>query len=150
MTRLVIAAGIVILAVVIAQWVQSRRRLDPPTQPRRHVPTQMDRDDFAHPERPWALVVFTSETCGVCADIASKAQVLDSQQVAVSIVGYEGHSDLHQRYHIDSVPTLVIADHEGAVRYGIVGAISATDLWAAMASVRDPDLDIPNDGCQSI
>ncbi len=149
MTRLVLAAAIVILAVVVAQWVQSRRRSDPPTQPRRHVPTQLDRTDFAHPERPWALVVFTSEVCGVCADIASKAQVLDSEQVAVITVGYEGRSDLHQRYHIDSVPTLVIADHEGTVRYGIVGAISATDLWAAMARVRDPDLEIPNNDCHA-
>ena len=148
MTRLVLAAAIVVCAVVIAQWVQARRRTDPPTQPRRHVPTQIDRADFVYPERPWALVVFTSEVCGVCASVAEKARVLSSDQVAVDTVGYELQSELHRRYQIDSVPTLIIVDAEGVVRYGLVGAISATDLWAAMARVRDPDGDTSQDGCQ--
>jgi thioredoxin-related protein len=148
-TRLILAAAIVIGAVVIAQWVQSRRRFDPPTQPRRHIPAQLDRGDFIHPERPWALVVFTSEVCVLCANVTEKAQVLSSDQVAVATVGYESEAELHRRYQIDSVPTLVIADAQGVVRYGIVGAVSATDLWAAMARVRDPDSDIATGGCES-
>jgi thioredoxin-related protein len=148
-TRLILATVIVVCAVVLAQWVQARRRTDPPTQPRRHVPTQLDRTDFSHPDRPWLLVVFTSELCSVCADVSSKARVLDSEQVTVATIGFEDRADLHQRYQIDSVPTLVIADAEGVVRYGIVGPISATDLWAAMARVRDPETELPDGGCQA-
>jgi hypothetical protein len=138
--RLVLAAAIVVLAVVLAQWIQGRRRMDAPTQPRRHVPTQLDRSDFDDPDRPWLLVVFASEVCTVCADVSNKAAVLGSEQVAVQKVGYEDRSDLHRRYQIDSVPTLVIADRDGVVHYGIVGPVTATDLWAAMARVRNPDL----------
>jgi thioredoxin-related protein len=145
--RLVIAAAIVVLAVVIAQWLQQRRRADVPTQPRRHVPSQLDRNDFVHPQRPWLLVVFASEVCTMCADVFNKAMVLESPQVAVQKVGYEGLADLHRRYQIDSVPTLVIVDQDGVVSYGNVGPISATDLWAAMAKARNPNLQIAEDGC---
>lgn len=145
--RLVLAAGIVILAVVIAQWVQGRRRVDPPTQPRRHIPAQIDRQDFDHLDRPWAVVVFTSEVCSLCAGVTEKAQVLSSDQVLVTTASFESRADLHRRYEIDSVPTLVIADAEGVVQWGIVGQVSATDLWAAMARVRDPDLEMPEGGC---
>jgi hypothetical protein len=147
MERFVIAAAIVVCAVVVAQWLQGRRRVDAPTQPRRHVPTQLDRSDFADRQRPWLLVVFASEVCTVCADVVNKALVLDSDQVSVQKVGYEARADLHRRYQIDSVPTLVIANFEGVVEYGVVGPISATDLWAAMAQVRNPDLALPEDGC---
>jgi thioredoxin-related protein len=145
--RFVIAAAIVVLAVVIAQSLQRRRRTDVPTQPRRHVPSQLDRNDFVHPERPWLVVVFASEVCTVCADVFDKAMVVESPQVAVQKVGYEGLADLHRRYQIDSVPTLVIADQNGVVGYGNVGPISATDLWAAVAKARNPNLKIAEDGC---
>jgi thioredoxin-related protein len=84
----------------------------------------------------------------MCASVSEKARVLRSEQVTVQKISFEERVDLHQRYQIDSVPTLVIADAQGEVRYGIVGPVSATDVWAAMARVRDPDLDIPG-GCSS-
>ncbi|HEY4332527.1 MAG TPA: hypothetical protein VGM78_08160, partial [Ilumatobacteraceae bacterium] len=46
--------------------------------------------------------------------------------------------DLHTRYKIDAVPTLVIADREGVVRASFLGPVSATDLWAACAEARQP------------
>jgi thioredoxin-related protein len=134
------------LAVLVAQWVQGRRKVDPPTQPQRHIPIQIDRADFADQDQPWAVLVFTSEMCTVCASVAEKARVLASEQVTVQKISFEDRVDLHRRYQIDSVPTLVITDAQGEVRYGIVGPVSATDLWAAMARVRDPDLDISG-GC---
>jgi thioredoxin-related protein len=146
--RLLLAAAIVILAVLVAQWVQGRRKTDPPTQPRRHIPAQIDRTDFADRDHPWAVLIFTSEMCTMCASVSEKALVLRSEQVTVQKISFEERVDLHQRYQIDSVPTLVIADAQGEVRYGIVGPVSATDVWAAMARVRDPDLDIPG-GCSS-
>jgi hypothetical protein len=143
--RFLLAAAIVILAVLVAQWVQGQRKKDPPTQPRRHIPAQIDRADFDDPERPWAVLVFTSEICTVCASVSEKAMVLASDEVTVQKISFEDHVDLHRRYQIDSVPTLVIADPAGEIRYGIVGPVSATDMWAAMAQVRDPDLDISGD-----
>ena len=46
--------------------------------------------------------------------------------------------DLHHRYSVDAVPTLVVADAEGVVRASFVGQPTATDLWAAVAELREP------------
>ena len=45
----------------------------------------------------------------------------------------------HERYDISGVPMLLVADHEGVVRRAFVGPQSATDIWAAVASARDPE-----------
>lgn len=149
--QLLVAAGIVLVAVLVAQVVR-RRRPDVPTQPARHVPTQLDRRDFAVLDAsaataPWLVVVWSSATCAVCAQVWSKAQVLASGDVAVVDVEYGAHRELHQRYRIDSVPLTLIADAGGVVHEHFLGPMSATDLWAAVARVRDPQTD-PGPGCQ--
>jgi thioredoxin-like negative regulator of GroEL len=141
--QLALAATIAVVAVAVAAVVR-RRRPDAPTQPARHVPTQLDRGDFAalHPQAtlaPWMVVVFSSSTCSVCAQVWSKVQVMASSQVAVIDVGYTEHRDVHQRYAIDSVPLTVIVDAQGVVHEHFLGPMTATDLWAAVARVRDPE-----------
>lgn len=139
MERVLIAAAIVVVAVVVALVVR-RRRPDPPTQPGRAVPAQLDRDDFARPDAPWLVAVFTSATCHTCADVWSKAEVLASDEVAVDRAEWQSRKDVHERYRIDAVPLVVIADREGVVRWHVAGPVSATDLWAAVARVREePD-----------
>ena len=138
MERLVIAAVLVAVAVVVA-LVLERRRASAPTQPRKWaVPTQLDRDDFEFRDVPWLVVVFTSETCDSCARVLPKAAVLGSEVVAVMEVPYQSMRDLHERYAIDVVPTTLVADDEGVVRAMFVGVPTATDLWAAVAEARDP------------
>jgi thioredoxin-related protein len=137
--RLVVALVLVAVAVVVAV-VLERRKPAPPTQPRQYqVPTQLDRDDFPSVRtHPWAVVVFTSETCDSCAQLVPKAHVLAGPEVGVVEVPYQSGRDLHRRYAIDAVPTLVVADAEGVVRKSFVGNATATDLWAAVAEARDP------------
>lgn len=36
------------------------------------------------------------------------------------------------------MPTLVVADADGAVKRGFLGPVTATDLWAAVADEREP------------
>jgi hypothetical protein len=136
MERLLIAAAIVLVAVAVAVVVR-RRRPDAPTQPTGTVPTQLDRSDFDRPDAEWLVAVFTSATCTTCADVVAKAVVMASDDVAVSDVEWQGRKDLHERYAIDAVPLLVIADHEGVVRRSFTGPVTATDLWAAVAAVRE-------------
>jgi hypothetical protein len=114
------------------------RRPEAPTQPRRHVPTQLDRDDFDGVARRWLVAVFTSRTCESCGRATAKASVLASANVAYVEVPYQERKDLHDRYAIDTVPTIVIADEAGVVRASFIGVPSATDLWAAAAEARDP------------
>jgi hypothetical protein len=53
-------------------------------------------------------------------------------------VDFEQQEGLHRRYELAAIPTTVIADHEGVVCRAFVGAFTATDLWAAVAELRDP------------
>ena len=116
-----------------------RRQPDPPTQNRRWpVPTQLDRADFAGASQPWLVAVFSSATCQSCAKAVSVARVLESSAVAVDDVELTARKDVHDRYGIEAVPTIVVADRDGVVRASFVGPPTATDLWAAVAEARDP------------
>jgi thioredoxin-like negative regulator of GroEL len=87
---------------------------------------------------PWLIAVFTSATCDACKDVVSKALVMQSREVSVVNVEYQSDKPVHERYAIDAVPTLVVADSDGVVRAGFIGPIKAQDLWAAVAECRDP------------
>jgi hypothetical protein len=137
MERVVVALVLVALAVVVA-LVLDRRRPDAPTQPTWAVPRQLDRADFAGTAAPWLVAVFTSSTCDSCRGTFAKATVLGCDDVVVEEVEVTARKDLHDRYGIDAVPTLVVADAEGVVRASFVGPPTATDLWAAVAEVRFP------------
>jgi hypothetical protein len=131
----VVAAMVVAIAVAS---VLKRRKSDAPTQAGFEIPIQVDRNDFEQPHTPWLVAVFTSATCHTCADVATKAEVLSSSEVAVQRIDYTLNPALHKRYRIDAVPLLVIADGDGVVHKGFVGPLKAQDLWAAMAECRNP------------
>ncbi len=135
---MLIALVIVVVAAGVAYAVQRRRVPDAPTQRRYNVPEQLDRADFARPDAPWLVAVFTSQTCDMCAQVASKAEVLESPEVAVETLEFTRRRDLHERYGIDAVPTLLIVDSTGVTRRSFLGPMSATDLWAAVAEAREP------------
>lgn len=138
MERLVLAALLVALAAGAAFVLRRRAPTAPPTQARWAVPTQMDRDDFAARDLDWLVVVFSSATCDSCMEAVAKAKVLASPQVGFEEVPYQDRKDLHTRYGVEAVPTIVVADAEGVVQASFVGAPTATDLWAALARARDP------------
>ncbi|HWC09822.1 MAG TPA: thioredoxin domain-containing protein [Acidimicrobiales bacterium] len=137
MERFLLAAVVVVLAAAVAVWFE-RRRPEAPTQGAWPVPTQLDRADFGGVGTPWLVAVFTSATCNSCAEAMDKARVLASDEVWVEEVEVKAQADLHRRYNVEAVPTLVVADAEGVVRASFVGPPSATDLWAAVAEARAP------------
>jgi hypothetical protein len=136
--RLLIVVVIVAVVGIIALVVRSRRTADAPTQKRFAVPQQLDRADFDRPDASWLVAVFSSATCDVCHSVVDKAQVLESPEVAVVNVEYLSARKLHEKYSIEAVPTVVIADANGVNRAGFIGPMSATDLWAAVAEAREP------------
>lgn len=136
MERLILALVVVAVAAAIGEVVRRRRLADPPTQPRYEAPSQLDRRDFAGDG--WIVVVFTSETCSTCADVVRKAEVVRSDEVTVQSVSFQADRALHERYSIDAVPCLLIADGQGVVHRAILGPVTATDLWAAVANAREP------------
>ena len=137
MERLLIVVAVAVVAVVVAAVVQ-RRRPTSPADTGYHVPPQLHRRDFARPDAEWLVVVFTSSTCSTCEGMWDKARQLESAAVAVEEVEATARRDLHGRYGIDGVPTTVVADAEGVVRASFLGPATATDVWAAVAELRDP------------
>ncbi len=138
MDRVVIAVAIIAVVAVVAVVARARRTPDAPTQRAAAIPDQLDRSDFARPDAPWLVAVFSSATCDVCRSVVDKARVLECRDVAVVEVEYLSSRSLHERYAIAVVPTLVVADADGVSHAGFVGPMSATDLWAAVAEARQP------------
>lgn len=139
MLQVAIAAALVAAALLVALVLERRRRVDAPTQPGGWpIPVHLDRADFSRPDAPWLVVVFTSATCESCAGVTAKATQLASRAVAVEEAEVAARPDLHRRYRIEAVPITVVADHGGVVRAGFAGPVTATDLWAAVAEVREP------------
>jgi len=140
MERFLVALVLVGIAVVVAVVLQ-RRKPAPPADSDWNIPVQLDRHDFLRPEAPWLVVVFTSSTCDACSGVWSKAVHLDAGPdgpVCVQELEAVADAELHRRYGIDAVPLVLIADAEGVVQRHFLGPVTATDLWAAVAEVRDP------------
>lgn len=137
MDRVILVLG----AVAIAGTVVALLGRSPaaPASNTHHVPSVLDRSDFVRPDAPWLVAVFTSSTCDTCAGVWERAQILDSDDVATQRIDYQDDRGLHDRYKIDGVPTLVVADADGAVKRGFLGPVTAADLWSAVADERDPD-----------
>ena len=136
MIRFVIVGVVVVIALLANLW-QRKRQVDAPTQGSSEVPSQIDRADFARPDAPWIVLAFTSATCQTCSDIERKVRVLETNSVAIQILEYTAERELHERYKVDAVPTVLMADANGVVQANFLGPVSATDLWAALARARD-------------
>jgi len=134
--RFVIVGVVVVIALLANLW-QRKRQVDAPTQGASEVPSQIDRADFTRPDAPWIVLAFTSATCQTCSDIERKVRVLETNSVAIQILEYTAERELHERYKIDAVPAVLMADADGVVQANFLGPGSATDLWAALARVRD-------------
>jgi hypothetical protein len=149
-TSVVIALVIGAIVVVAALVIRQKRVVDVPTQKVFSAPTQIDRTDFPGVQQEWMIAVFTSATCHACSDMLAKAQVMASKSVAVVEIEYSDQRALHLKYNIEAVPTVVVSDIRGVVHKSFLGPVSATDLWAGIASVRDPQLQTATDGhCQN-
>lgn len=127
------------LAAGVAWYLRRSTAVDAPAQgPSWAVPSQLDRADFDRPDGPWLVAVFASSTCLSCQGTWEKAELLASDAVVVQRVDAVARRDLHERYGIEAVPIVLVADATGAVRRSFVGPPTATDLWAALAELREP------------
>ena len=137
---------VVTVAVLVARWLESRRRAEPPTRDRYPVPAQLDRSDFPRSDAPWLVVLFSSLSCESCIPMAAKVAALDSESVATCEVEFSAQPDLHRRYGIEGVPLVVLADAEGVTMNAFVGSASAGELWAAVAQARGSEVAGPGTG----
>jgi hypothetical protein len=135
--RLIIAGVLVLVAAAIAWRLRAQSEPDP-VRASGEVPRQLHRADFPRPDAPWLVVLFSSASCDGCAVMAAKVSVLESADVSACEMEFGAERAVHERYAIDSVPLVVVADDEGVTRAAFLGPTSATDLWAALAELRRP------------
>jgi hypothetical protein len=130
--RLAIAAVLLVVAVVVALVLERRRHAA--LRPFRSATDlqHVHRADFARPDAPWLALLFTSTDCDGCGPMADRIAPLESDRLAVAVCEYHQQRALHDRYQIDSVPYLVIADHDGIVRASFLGTASSDDIWTTV------------------
>jgi len=134
-----IVIGVAVLAVGVGVAAVLRRRA--PAGPPRDaypVPRQLARADFPRPDAPWLVAYFSSETCDSCRSLGPKVAVLESRDVVACELEFSVQRSVHERYEISAIPMVLVADADGVVVRAFVGAMSATDLWAAVAEARSP------------
>lgn len=137
MTQLLIVAGVALVALLVG-WYTQRQAPDAPTTPVTHTtPDQIDRADFARPETPWLVAVFTSATCETCAKVWTSTQLVESDAVAIHNSEVSEEKPLHDKYNITAVPSVVIADGQGVARASFLGPPTSADLWAKLAEIRE-------------
>ena len=146
MDRLIILVVVAAAAATVAFLVQ-RRRPDAPIRTGWTVPEQLDRRDFARPDAPWLVAVFTSASCDSCAAVIDVAGPLASDAVAVDVVEVGERRKVHDRYAVDAVPMVLLVDTLGVVRDHHLGPVSATHLWGSLAELREPGS--TPDGCDA-
>ena len=134
--RILVALVLAALAAAVAWWLDRRRGTEAPLAGAGEVPRQLDRKDFARPDAPWLVVLFTSTRCDSCAGLAEKAAPLASDEVAVVEIEYFADPELHRRYAIEAAPIIVVADADGVTRASFTGPCTAAELWTAVADVR--------------
>ena len=132
-------ALVVIVAAVVVARLLERRRPAPPTRDAYPVPAQLDRLDFPRPEAAWLFVLFSSRTCDSCGPMVSRVCSLESETVATVQVEAKADKALHDRYRVEGVPMVVLADGEGVVRAGFVGSVDTWELEDALAKARAAD-----------
>lgn len=134
MERVLLAVGIAVVVAVVAVLLE-RRRPEPPSQRQWAVPAQLDRADFDRPGAPWLLAVFSSATCESCRTAIARAAVLASGDVVVQDVEFTARRDLHERYNIETVPMLVVADRQGVVRAHFIGTPAEGEVEQAFSEL---------------
>lgn len=132
--QIIVAVAVVVAGVVAAALVRRRDAGQMARGKRWSVPAQLDRNDFDDPGADRLVVVFSSETCDACASTWERTLGLVGSLpgTVAERVSFQQRPDLHERYGIDAVPTLVVADREGVVQRSFVGPPGEAELNEAL------------------
>ena len=136
MLQIIIVVAVALVALGVGAYTK-RQTPDAPSVPETHtVPDQVDRADFTSPDKPWLVAVFTSKTCETCAKVWTSTQLLASQAVGVQNVEVKDDADLHERYNITAVPSVIIVDDAGVTHASFLGPPTSSELWETLAKVQ--------------
>lgn len=132
MVQLAVAVAVVVAGLVVALVIRQSDSREPAKGANWSVPVQLHRADFEGPSTSRLVVVFSSATCDACASTWERVRALADADTSVQEVSFQEHQKLHDRYGIDAVPTVVVADAQGVVVASFVGPPSESDLVTAL------------------
>lgn len=125
MSRLILMLAIAtVVAVIVA--LANRQRPSAAASLVGALPSHVSRADFARPDVPWLVLVFSAESCLACAAVIDWVRGLETDRVAVQVAEVSQDAELHARYAIDSVPATLLVDTDGGVHAGYFGPLSPT------------------------
>jgi len=90
-------------------------------------------EDFEKPQGKWLLIFFSSDTCNSCNNVRSLINDLTDDSFHIQEIEFPKRKDLHQRYGINSVPIVLIANEEGVVIWSFAG-VPPSDLISDVVS----------------
>lgn len=128
MIQIVVAVVIVVAGGAVAAVIRRRDAGRLAQGNRWSVPAQLERRDFAEPTAERLVALFSSDTCDACAATWEQLERLVRPGTAIDKISYQDRADLHDRYGIDAVPTLLVADREGVVERSFVGPPDPDEL----------------------
>jgi thioredoxin-related protein len=114
----------------------NRRTPDSPSVPRAIMPYQLDRGDFDDPNGEWIFALFTSNTCDACELVISQVSKISLPNLVIQIIDFADNKALHQKYEIHSVPSLILADHQGVVQWSFAGVPPDIALSEALTNLK--------------
>ncbi len=132
MEKVFVALAVMLVGIIAAAIIRWRAERSPAQGASWTVPVQLHRGDFDSVDTSTLIVVFSSATCDACAATWAKVQNLASDTVAVQDVPYQDLQHLHDRYQIDAVPTVLVADAQGVVTASFVGEPKLDELTEAI------------------
>ena len=106
---------------IIVAYIANNRRTDSPSVPKISLPIQVDRNDFDMPDMQWLLVFFSSESCSSCIQVREILSGIPMNSIHIQEVSFPQGKNLHNRYAINSVPIVLIANLEGVVIWSYAG-----------------------------
>ena len=119
-------------AALVAYFV-NRRASDSPSVPKNSLPIQIDRKDFNQPEISQLVVLFSSQTCDSCNKVRELIRSIPVDSVCIQEVQFPKQRNIHERYGIDSVPIILVANADGVVIWSYAG-VPPDDLFSDMVS----------------
>ena len=139
MTQLALVVGIGAVAGAVAWFLQRRDRPEP-ERGRVVDGPRAGRPERLRPARRAVAggAVLVVHLPGVPGHRRQGRASWRPTSVAVQEIDSIERKDLHDRYGIDAVPLLLVVDDGGTVRRHFIGEPTATDLWAALAELREP------------
>ena len=81
------------------------------------------------------ILMKPSETCETCKPAVAESMKLSTLGIAVQEIPVETKKHLHQKYDIDAVPMLLLADEFGVVKSSHLGPVNFENAKESFESV---------------